>query len=301
MALRDEYGWPIAPDPNQFGVEQAGKVQEKGLFMPPSELFSMEVPEPDWAIQGMLEQGSVMIVAGEPKTAKTWWTMEMALALGAGSKVGRHFIAPRQRPSAMWLLEDGIRSVQSRLRALAGRGNLNLSDGQLYNTWIHTKSRDPLSLTDYFQKVQLVDSLNALTDEYGIPGTLFIDPLRDAHRNDENSSAEMKEVTDNLREIRDITGWSVVVTHHTGKNKAGASVGAAMRGTSALFGMVDAYLEMRNANDLDKPSNQMLNDCYVRVKAGREHKPFRLELRLTDNEWGRAIDSKWLVQPIPKD
>lgn len=77
-----------------------------------AELLSMDLPEPAWAVPGVLPQGLVLL-AGKPKLGKSWAALGIALAVGYGGKaLGAVDVEPGR---VLYLaLEDSKRRLKKR-------------------------------------------------------------------------------------------------------------------------------------------------------------------------------------------
>lgn len=83
------------------------------------ELLAMDLPEPSWAVPGILSEG-LTILAGKPKLGKSWLALNLALTITAGARaLGRDPLPPGD---VLYLsLEDRKRRIQDRARkVLAG-------------------------------------------------------------------------------------------------------------------------------------------------------------------------------------
>ncbi len=81
-------------------------------------LMKMELPEPAWAVPGLLPEGLV-VLGGKPKLGKSWLALNFAIAVASGGcTLGIRNIEPGH---VLYLaLEDGYRRLQDRLRKLMG-------------------------------------------------------------------------------------------------------------------------------------------------------------------------------------
>lgn len=239
-----------------------------------------------WFICGFVPEASVIVIAGEPKTSKTWLAITMAIAVGARQALFGVFGVPanERRAVAYFALEDSERSFRTRLAALARGMGLDPADAVKH---IHVRCRSSLNLLN---DDDLCGLLAACPDNLAL---LVIDPFRDAHTGEENSSGEMAEVMRRLRFLRDALGCSVIIIHHSAKagpDKAARRPGQLMRGSSAVHGAVDGgiYLSMTKASE-----NEWVNTVTVELKAGRGAGKFRLTLNVEDDENGEAQTARW--------
>ena len=245
-----------------------------------------------WTIHGLLAEKSVGVIAGEPKTSKTWALLEMAMAVATGKKAFGEFKTERARPVVLFLAEDSEPSMRTRLRAMAvGRG----AKPEEACALIHLACRDRLSLPS--QRARFIASLPE-----GDVGFIGIDPLRDVHSAEENDSGPMAEVMGALRDIRDVSGASVVFTHHTAKQNGDSGErrpGQRMRGSSAIHGAIDAGFYMRLENEPD--GSRWENKVEVEVKAGRGAGVFKITLTVEDDDNGEAKTATWAHSKLESD
>jgi hypothetical protein len=83
------------------------------------ELMRMELPEPRWAVDGILPEG-MSVLAGKPKLGKSWLALNVALAVASGGVALGD--VPVGQGSVLYLaLEDTPRRLQARLRKLLDR------------------------------------------------------------------------------------------------------------------------------------------------------------------------------------
>ncbi|OBG36205.1 AAA family ATPase [Mycolicibacter heraklionensis] len=85
-----------------------------------AELHQEDFAELVQFVHGLITEG-FGIVAGPPKLGKSWWTLNVALAIAAGGKVfGK--VSVEQRDVLLLALEDSPRRLQGRIRAVWGDG-----------------------------------------------------------------------------------------------------------------------------------------------------------------------------------
>jgi len=264
----------------------AAASENRFAFEAATALLSRAIAPLVWLIRGFIPERSVIVIAGEPKTSKTWLALTMALAISALNELFGVFAVPSagRRGVAYFALEDSERSFKTRLAAIARGMGLNPLEAVAH---VHVKCRTSLNLlTD----ADLFGLAAACPTDLGL---LIIDPLRDAHTGEENSSGEMAEVMRRLRFLRDHLGCSVLFVHHSAKagpDKANRRPGQLMRGSSAVHGAVDGgvYLTMTKASD-----DEWVNTVQVELKAGRGAGTFGLTLNVEDDANGEAHVARW--------
>jgi hypothetical protein len=269
---------------------QVSSSVQRFSFERATDLISRVIAPLVWFVCGFIPEKSVLVIAGEPKTSKTWLALTMAIAVSARRALFNVFKVPGSERSdvAYFALEDSERSFRTRLTALARGMDLDPLDAVRH---IHVRCRSSLNLLD---DNDLCSLLAACPPELAL---LVIDPLRDAHTGEENSSGEMAEVMKRLRFLRDTLGCSVLFIHHSAKagpDKAQRRPGQLMRGSSAVHGAVDGgiYLSMTKATEAE-----WVNTVVVELKAGRGAGTFGLTLSVEDDENGEAQIARWVYSP----
>lgn len=260
-----------------------------------SEFFSRPPRKIEWTVRNLIEQGTFVVLGGEPKTSKTWAGLEIALSVASGTDVFNHYeFTTFRKPRCvfMFLLEDNEDNVQARMTALAAAKGLSVED--LTGLPLYLLCREPLDIEE--QATEIIRIVQHYHDD-PLGGLIIIDPLRNAHSADENDSTSMKRVLSECLRIRNETGFSIIINHHFKKMAAKdqESPGNAMRGTSSLYGAVDGIIGMRKIQS--KERNVWYNNVLCQVKAGPQAEPFGLTLKVKDGkESGRAVYADWVVE-----
>jgi hypothetical protein len=263
--------------------------RDSSPFASLGELELQDFPDADWLVKDLLVGQSVQVIAGEPKSSKTWCSQELGLALATGSKAFGQFEARRQGHVAFFMAEDSAKDARKRMRALAHYRNL--TDEQ--RDRIHIACRKSLNLLDHEDVAWIIASCRTLPEA---PVVLFLDPFRDIHRANEDSSNEMAPVMAALRLLRDLIGCSVVFIHHSRKvsrdSAEGIRPGQLMRGSGAIHGAVDGgmYLTEPGSPDGESIFESMVQ---VELKAYRGAGRFYLALHIQDDAEGQAHIAGW--------
>ena len=128
------------PAPAELKRElEAGGSAAKVLNLPPMpegfsacDLMRREFPEPRWIIPDILTEG-LAILAGKPKTGKSWMALNLAVATSAGGRALGSFCV--DKGAALYLaLEDTPRRLKSRLQQVLG-GNSPPDGLHFMNEW----------------------------------------------------------------------------------------------------------------------------------------------------------------------
>jgi len=269
-------------------------------FVKADEFFSVPPPPIKWLVQGIMEDKTFVVLGGEPKTSKSWLALELGLSVASGtSAFGSEGFATngQMRSVAMIMLEDSQHNVYARMRSL-GRAK-GMYEDDLAKLPMFFRFRRGLDLTDYSDIEWLIKSVKDNVPECAL---IVIDPMRNAHTAEENDSKGISLLCDNIRDVRDSTGATVLLTHHLRKptSQDQDTPGNALRGSGALYGAIDGLVGMVNRR---QPEDVDLwrNNVYIRVKAGREAQPFQVVLRVQDGSDGRACKAWWELSAITPD
>jgi hypothetical protein len=265
-------------------------------FIDAETLLETEYGPTPWLVDGICTEQAVMVIGGEPKTAKTWAALELAIAVATDTPfVGEFKVREANgRGAFLFLCEDNPRSVQNRLRSMIkGRGPVLAGWGQR----LAVKALGSMRIDDVAALARYVATVRRAAFR---PALVVFDPLRDLHQNNEDSSTEMAGVYKALRALRTVLGCAVVFVHHSGKATADGEKrrgGQKLRGSSALHGAVDAGLYLTGPSrerDEDKRKTTMSAMVESEVKAASGAGDFGLSLEVFDDANREAIRAQWV-------
>jgi DNA-binding transcriptional ArsR family regulator len=94
----------------QAGNAAAGKIERWSV----RKLLTEEFPKPNWIVHGIIPAGLV-ILAGRPKTGKSWLVLQIAAAVGVGGMVLDQ--AVERAPVVYFALEDSLQRIRDRINA----------------------------------------------------------------------------------------------------------------------------------------------------------------------------------------
>lgn len=265
-------------------------------FVDAETLLDTEYGPTPWLVDGICTEQAVMVIGGEPKTAKTWAALELAIAVSTDTPFLGEFRvkAADGRGAFLFLCEDNPRSVQRRLRSMVkGRGPVLAGWGKR----LAVKALGSMQIDDVAALARYVATVRQSAIR---PAVVVFDPLRDLHVNNEDSSTEMAGVYKALRALRTVLGCAVVFVHHAGKATADGEKrrgGQKLRGSSALHGAVDAGLYLTSPTrqrDEDKKKTTMSAVVESEVKAASGAGDFGLSLEVFDDDNREAIRAQWV-------
>lgn len=276
--------------------------EREPLFVDVRELFEREFPETQWRVRSLIADGGTAIIGAEPKSAKTWFMAEIAVAVATGTPAFAEFQTVRGTV-AYFFAEDLAVQVRNRIRALIAPRNVGSS--ALGNLYVCPRGKF-LDITTDEDLAWLVASCRRL----GKLDLLVLDPLRDISSAAENESDEMAPVMKRLRLVGELLECTVAVCHHAGKptaDNAKRRPGQKLRGSSAIYGSIDSgiYFGIRGGDGVSRFDLEV----DVEIKGARSAGHFGLSLEITDDADGGAVRADWTMSrgvakkpdPDPKD
>ena len=203
--------------------------------LPVLRAFDLPVLEPGghWLIRDVWGQQSVGFCGGQPKCAKSWLGLDIAVSVASATPCLDHFAVDDRGPALIYLAEDALPRVRERLSAICTHRDLDLAALELDVITV------PVLRLDLKADQQRLDATLARLR----PKLLLLDPLVRLHRLDEDSSADISSLLGFLREMQRRHAVAILIVHHMGK-RVRADLGQALRGSSDMhaFGDDNAYL-----------------------------------------------------------
>ncbi len=223
--------------------------------------LDIQQPENLWLIESIWTSCAVGVIGGAPKCCKSFFGLDMAVSVATGTHCLGRFAVKQPGPVLVFLAEDALPAVRTRIQALCTQRNLDIEQLDLF---VITASTLRLDLAADQQR------LNA-TLAYVNPRFLLLDPLVRLHRLDENSAADISKLLGFIRHMQRTYHTAIALVHHASK-KHRAQPGQALRGSSDLhaFGDSNAYLarhkkrivlsvEHRSAKSMDPIEMQLVS------------------------------------------
>ena len=195
-----------------------------------------ERPQDRWLIESLWGRQSVGLIGGSPKTMKSWLGLDFAVSVASGTPALDRFHVVAPGTALIYLAEDGLPQVRSRLDAICRHRGIPLE-----NLDVAVITEPIVRLDSQRDQLRLRATLAHLR-----PRLLVLDPLVRLHSGDENSSQEISRLLGYLRDLQRSFELALIIVHHTSK-KAHAQPGQSLRGSSDLhaFGDSNAYLARR--------------------------------------------------------
>lgn len=184
-----------------------------------------------YAVPGVIPEGLTLLV-GAPKIGKSWFVLDLALAIAGGTDaLGRLPVGP-SRPTLYLALEDGDRRMQDRSRVI--------TNGQPLPAAFHYMTR--------VEPGRVVETITEWLDDHpGQQPVVVLDTLgkvmppslmgESAYQRDYRVGSALKRVIDNH------PGASLIVNHHDRK-AASADFVDSVSGTHGLAGAADTIIHL---------------------------------------------------------
>lgn len=196
-------------------------------------------PAPDWLVRGVLVQKSIAVMAGEPRSFKTFLALDMALSIANGVRWAERAV---HRGPTVYIVAEGAHHFGRRVEAWEQEKELMADEG----SGCHFVEEAVNMLDD--SEVSLL--LIALDDLPERPTLVVIDTLaRCFGAESENDTHAMNRFVASIERIKRDTGACVLVLHHLAKNTG------SVRGSGALTGAADTVLVVERIKETVRISN----------------------------------------------
>ncbi len=184
------------------------------------------LPPLAWLVRGIVPGDGIGAIFGESGSGKTFLALDLCAAVAAGAEWFGYRV---QSAPVVYVALEGEYGLRQRVRAWEIRNARPFPD----------RARFLLRAAFDLRQAEDVADLAEAIQACGLAGGLVvIDTLnRAAPGADENSSADMGQIIEATKRLRDTLGGIVLLVHHSGKD---ATKG--MRGHSSLYAALDAVI-----------------------------------------------------------
>jgi hypothetical protein len=193
-----------------------------------ADIMRLEIPPLTYVVPALIAAG-VTLLAGKPKLGKSWFALDLALAVASGGEALGSI--PVEEGDVLYLaLEDNDRRLQARLKKLCPTSRvpdrlfidtecppLDKGGIEAIRDWVETATK---------AKLVIIDVLGRVKPEGSSSSTLY--------ENDYRALLELKDIADE----KDL---AIVVVHHTRKMGADDPFDT-VSGSTGLTGAADAVL-----------------------------------------------------------
>lgn len=232
--------------PDAVPVPDAEPNTQQTKQLIPISVFDCEAIEPKkYILDGLIEAETITLYSGQEKIGKTYSLMNLAMSMSAHLPWLGLKTMQDTDGGILWLNLDMSRSLGKRRVNEIMFGLMETSKTFDLKAFEKFSMMDAQSFRDAeCQPLEFFSDTNAITAlrEYIIATetkVCFIDNLIQIEGGaDENRSGDMRLVLNRVKELRDITGCSFILIHHTDK------AGNRGRGSSDIFAETDINLQL---------------------------------------------------------
>jgi hypothetical protein len=228
-----------------------------------------------WLVEDIIPEASLSFIVGDPKSKKSWFALETALAVALGQPVAGRF-KTRKEPVLYLQLEDGLLRVSERFYKLTRSHGARPSNGA-FTTYVGSALK--------FSNESAWQEIKKICDKKQ-PKLIVVDTLSKSHNYEENNVKEMTQLIDKFCYLRDTYGASVFVVHHLTKafmSQGGHKVYRKMRGSTVIEAAAESILTVT--------SDEATGICDVHVVT-KSNEEFGFHYKLHDH----LINSKPAVR-----
>jgi hypothetical protein len=209
------------------------------LPVQPAHQLPVRAESQRWLVTGLWSEQAVGVIGGEPKCAKSFLALDLAVAVASATPCLRHFPVSRPGRVLLYAAEDALHIVRRRLEGICAAAGCDLAQLD-----IHVITAPTLRLdlpTDCRRLQRTVEQLK--------PRLLILDPFVRLHRIDENASGEVAPLLAYLRELQRRYELAVLLVHHAKKGGGRMRAGQALRGSSEFHAWGDSNLYLRRLGE----------------------------------------------------
>ncbi len=223
----------------------------------------------DMVIENLLPLGSLACLFGEPAKGKSFVALDIAFCASQG--IAWHGLKVEQG-TVIYIAGEGLDGIAKRIKALAAKYDCN-------DTKDFYLSNGSIDLADN-------KSVQSLLHELDGKKSIKLIVIDTMHRNftgDENSAKDIAMLVKHADDLKDQTGATILIVHHSGKSKQSEA-----RGSSALKAALDVEIKVTNEKGVVTLKNTKMKDLEL-----FEPLHFKLTTKLLDerDKQGNPVSS----------
>lgn len=229
------------------------------------------LPKPVWAIEGVFELNSLVMLAGPPASYKSFMALDWILSMVTGRPWNGRKTTPAK---VLYILGEGKASLMKRIHAWMVFMNTTPEE----RAKIQENLRVTFEVPQMAIKASVDNMLSGLAEIQFEPTLIVIDTLaRSFVGLDENSQKDTGLWVESAERLR-AQGCTVLILHHTKKN---VENGIQYRGSTVIMGAMDTAMTMTKSKgtatltiskqkDHDEGEPMTFNRTLVKGEAGDE-------------------------------
>ena len=210
------------------------------FYVEPVSRIIQQVDEPNWLIDDVIEQESLVSVFGAPKSGKSFVAIAMAASIASGKEFFGHGV--KKKSSVLYVAGEGLRGIRSRCSILDDRESL--ADAPFYISNRTVRINDDADFTALIAEIEMIVA------SHGELNLLVLDTFQRVFSGNENSSEDVGGFISKLDKLIADYKCCVLMVHHTGHGNADRA-----RGSSVIPASLDN--EFKVVRDKDSPDDEM--------------------------------------------
>lgn len=225
--------------------------KERTKWAIPFEAFTAtKLPKPQWLVEGIWQEGTYGMIAGEPKTYKSVQATDLALSVASGKPFLNYFKVNKSGTVLFIQEENNEQTVQDRVFKIASeKGLIQATSSGLQlidNLPIYFSNNYGIDLTKEDSRTLIENTIEKLE-----PILVVLDPLyMMLGTTDENNASEVGVVLRWLTSLRNKYNTSILICHHYNKSSSGSRGGQRVRGSSAFHAWVESAIYVKTTDEL---------------------------------------------------
>ena len=183
----------------------AAKIE--AMPLPLIQVALIEERHVEYLIEEIWVKNSVGLISGQPGSLKTWFSLELAVAVASGTPALDTFDAESGKVLLFNAEDDPATVTRSRIKAIAQAKGVDFESLDLHLFNVPTFKIDDADMQERIQK----------TVENERPSFVILDPMANLHSLDEDKASDMKRPLEFLRLLQKNFGCSVLLVCHDKK------------------------------------------------------------------------------------
>ena len=215
---------------NTYSIPNSQKASISAFqFISGKQLLTLPM-KTDWLIEGYIPSDATIMLFGAPASGKSLIALEMGCCIASGSNWHGQSV---KQGAVAYIAGEGFNGLSKRLNAL-------VLDKKLSVKSFHSSK---LSM-DLFNSESTTSVLNAAKKIKDLR-LIIVDTLHRNFTGDENQSSNFAIALQHCDALRDSTGATVMLVHHSGHKSSDRG-----RGSSSMTGAMDAEFKVKKANNV---------------------------------------------------
>ena len=239
----------------------------QNLIMTYDDILTMRPPT--WLIKDYLLENSTAMIWGRSGSFKSFIALDMALSICTGKEFHGCIT---EKKDVLYIAGEGGYGYKNRISAYQKHHDLLIQNFYLMPVAIDLLHKAIVEV--------LISDIQILKLDLGL---LVIDTMSRNFSGEENSAKDTSTFIQNLDDLRDMLGCTILIVHHSGKNEASGA-----RGSSNIYASMDTSIQVARAESI----------CILTCDKQKDSAPFdQIEFEMTTVN---SLDGQSLVA-VPSD